>query len=433
MRIGNFGLSQFVPRHNYNGEIWAVGITPIPVPAETGRFPTPSIDSGFYLYRYSYYQDLTDYLESFDTSEQSENPIKDAGVTIKNPGEELINKTSSLFTLGSKMICKIGMGDSVKMYLATVYIDDVDWSAAEPTMTISGRNAIGYFLADQTFDENRSFVGTRETVIKDILTGTGIDINKVFIEPDITPSNPTFEPTDTLITGLNYVLDVWGWKIKELPNGRIIIGSPTFIELYAPIVVHSLNKDECFTRGINQKIGGAYSRLALQSKQKAIPATETEPEVPSWTRTSFEDIPYLDIWNLGARRTLYIPVLDDMSQESMTALANEYAKAYQFIGINMDREISIHPEISTGDPFELLDLVDGEFMDTGIITSVSHTINVPSGKARTVLAVDSGGTVILGDPIKTYTASNVTGDTRRRTLLDVIKKEYLESIKKDKK
>ena len=54
LRVGNFGLSQFVPRHNYNGEIWAVGIVPTLVPAETGRFPTPAVEPGFYVFRYSY-------------------------------------------------------------------------------------------------------------------------------------------------------------------------------------------------------------------------------------------------------------------------------------------------------------------------------------------------------------------------------------------
>ena len=82
LRVGNFGLSQFVPRHVYNGEIWAVGIVPTTVEA-TGRFPTPEVPKGFYLFRYKYYQDLTKILDSFDTSEQSENQIKDAGFTIK--------------------------------------------------------------------------------------------------------------------------------------------------------------------------------------------------------------------------------------------------------------------------------------------------------------------------------------------------------------
>ena len=45
LRVGNFGLSQFVPRHVYNGEIWAVGIVPTTVEATTGRFPTPEVPS----------------------------------------------------------------------------------------------------------------------------------------------------------------------------------------------------------------------------------------------------------------------------------------------------------------------------------------------------------------------------------------------------
>lgn len=421
LRIGNFGLSQFVPRHGYNGEIWAVGITPTLVAAETGRFPTPSTPAGFYLYRYKYYHDLTNYISRLDTNEQSENPIKDAGLTLKNLGEGDINKTSSLFAVGSRMVCKIGMGTSSKVYFATVFLDEIDWEAEAETMRITGRNALGYFLADQTFDETRTFTGTRITVLQDMLTGTGINMAKVIIDPSGTvASNPTFAPTETILSGLNYVLDVWGWKVKELPNGNIIIGTPTFLETYAPITVHSLNSDEAFMRGINQSSDGAYSRIALQSYINEITGP---PIVPAWTRTVFKDINYLDSWVLGSRRTLYISVLDDMAEVDMETLADEYAKAYQYIGINMTRELSIHPEISTGDPFEISDLVDGQFMVTGIITNVVHTIDIDAGTARTFLSVNSGGTVVIGSTIETYTAFDVSGDTRRRELIDVIKKE----------
>jgi len=425
LRVGNFGLSQFVPRHNYNGEIWAVGITPTTVPAETGRFPIPEMPGGFYLYRYRYFQDLTDNLDSFDTTEQSENFVHDAQVTIKGISEAEINKNSSLFNLGGKVICKIGMGDSAKMPIATIYIDEVDWNANSESMSISGRNSIGFFLSDQTFDETRTFSGTRTSVVTDMLTGTGIDMAKVFIEIDATVSGPTFEPTQTIIDGLNYVLDVWGWKIKELPNGNIIIGTQVFMETFAPITVHSFDNNESFARGINQRIDGAYSRLALQSTQSAVEASDGPPvveAVDSWTRTVFKDIPYLDTWNLGNRRTLYINVLDDMSAASMEILASQYMKAYQYIGINMSRELPIHPEIACGDPFEILDLKDGEFIDTGIITSVAHKIDVTGGTAKTIISVNSGGTVEIGAIIKTFTAQNVTGDTRKRELIDVIKK-----------
>lgn len=422
LRVGNFGLSQFVPRHGYNGEIWAVGIVPSLVP--TAEYPpTPAVNPGFYLFRYRYYQDLTPYMQKIDTNEQSENPIKDAGLTLVNLGEGDINKTSSLFSPGSRMVCKIGMGESSKVYFATVYLDQIDWSAEAESMAITGRNALGYFLSDQTFDDNRTFSGTRSSVIEDMLTGTGINMAKVIIDPAGTEaSSPTFAPTDTILTGLNYVLDVWGWKVKELPNGNIIIGTPAFMEIYAPVTVHSLNKDEAFARGINQSSDGAYSRIALQSNINDV-VVNNVVITPAWTRTVFKDINYLDSWSLGSRRTLYISVLDDMSEAAMETLADEYAKAYQYIGINMTRELSIHPEIATGDPFEIIDLVDGEFMDTGIITNVVHTIDVENGSARTFLSVNSGGTVVIGSTIQTYTAANVDGDTRRRELIDIIKKE----------
>ena len=152
LRVGHFGLSQFVPRHNYNGEIWAVGITPTLVAAETGRYPTPEVPAGFYIYRYAYWKDLTDRIRSLDTSEQSENPIKDAGVSIVNLSEGVVNKSSSIFSPGSRIVSKIGMGDSNKAWLSTIFLDEVTWSRDGELMQMAGRNALGYYLGEQTFD-----------------------------------------------------------------------------------------------------------------------------------------------------------------------------------------------------------------------------------------------------------------------------------------
>ena len=432
LRIGNFGLSQFVPRHGYNGEVWAVGITPTLVPADTGRFATPEVPAGFYLYRYKYFEDLTNYMIKYDTSEQSENPIKDASLTIQNLGEGDINKTSTLFSLGTRMICKLGMGDSARVFVSTVFLDDIPWNVDEDSLTITGRNALGYFLADQTFDEVTSFSGTRVSVIKDILSGTDIDLKKVIIDPSgIEASNPTFESTDSILSGLTYVLDVWGWKIKELPNGLIIIGTPSFMELYAPVTIHSFKNNEAFTRGISQSSDGAYSRLALKSNISQV-IVDNVVVAEAFTRTLYKNLRYLDNWKLGSRRTLYINVLNDMSEEAMEALATEYILAYQYIGINMTRTLPIHPEIATGDPFVISDLEDGQFMGTGIITKVTNAIDVKSGSAKTTISVNSGGTVIPGPPVQTFTAANVTGDTRKRELLDVIKKEAIAAAKAKK-
>lgn len=419
LRIGNFGLSQFVPRHNYNGEIWAVGIIPEDVEAETGRFPTPAVDAGFYLFRYKYYEELTPRTDSFDTSEQTENQIKDAGLVIKNIGESELNKTSSIYSPGSRVVFKIGMGDSQKMYLATVFLDEIDWTKDSETMRIAGRNAIGFYLSDQSFDETNSFTGTRTSVLTAILTYSGVDMTKVVIETDTTASAPKFAATDKIQAGINKILDVWGWKMIELPSGKIIIGTPAFLETYAPVTTHTFTANEVFTRGINQRADGAYSRLALQS---SISEQEGPPIVPAFTRTVYKDLPYFDGWNIGNRRTLYISVLDDQSEADMTTLAAEYAKAYQYIGVNMSREMPIHPEIASGDVIEISDAAAEEYIKIGIVTAVSHKIDIKSGKATTVLSIDSGGTIEEAAIIKTYTAADVTGDTRQRELIDVIRK-----------
>lgn len=432
LRIGNFGLDQFVPRHNYNGELWAVGIIPVDVQATTGRFPTPSVPAGFYLFRYTYFQDLSNILDGFDTSEQSENQIKDATFTIKNIGEEALNRTYSMFTAGSKIVCKLGMGDSVKMPISTTFLDEVSWDKSESTMDLSGRNAIGYYLSSQTFDEAITYSGTRTSVVFDILSYSGVDLSKICLEADTTTSNPTFKTTDTLLDGLNYIFDVWGWLMTELPDGRIIIGSPTFHATYYSIVEHVFEKDESFVRGLTQRVDGAYSRLALQSNIPEVPGENPgdPPISEAFTRTVYKDLTYFEGWSIGNRKTLYINLLENQTEEKMITLAEEYAKAYQYIGVNTTRDMSIHPEIQSGDIFVFADADGSEYIQKGIITGVKNVVSVKNGSAHTIISIDSGGTIESGVGVKTYTAYDVTGDTRKRELLDVIRKTALAAAKK---
>ena len=427
LRVGNFGLDQFVPRHNYNGEIWAVGIIPTDVPATTGRFPTPAIPAGFYIFRYEYFKNLTNILESVDTSEQTESQIKDSGFSIKNVGEEILNKTSSIFSAGSKVTTKIGMGDSEKMFVSTVFLDEVSWNRDELTMDMSGRNAIGYYLSEQTFDETITFAGTRATVVNDILLYSGVDMVKVHIEQDATVSGPKFESTDTLLDGLNYLFGVWGWLMTELPDGRLIIGSPSFHATFYTTTIHTFDKDESFTRGMVQRADGAYSRLALVSNIPEVVGVNK-----AFVRTVYKDIPYFEGWNIGNRRTLYINMIDNQTQETMTVLADDYAKAYCNIGVCVTREIPIHPEIQAGDVLEFSDADDDDYIQRAIVTGVKHKISVKDGLAHSTISLDSGGTIDETIGVKTYTAGDVTGDTRKRELIDVIRKEIAEKNKKVK-
>lgn len=430
LRIGNFGLSQFVPRHLYNGEIWAVGITPTLVPEESGRHPTPAVPQGFYIYRYKYYEDLTNLLDMFDTYEQGESQIKDARADVRFVPEDAVNRTSSIFSVGSRLIGRLGMGDSSKAFLATVFLDKVGWNREDGSLRLTGRNAIGYYLSEQTFDELTTYSGTRTSVLRDILEYSGVNMSKVFIEEHEWAMTAKFEPTDTLFYGINHIIDIFGWLMMELPDGRLVIGSESFIEIYNSKGMHSVKIDEATTRGFTLSGDGAFTRIALQSK---INEVEGPPLVEEFTRTVYKDLQFFDGWGLGMRKTLYIQILEDQTEETMNELAEEYAKAYRFIGANIEREVTIRPEFQSGDVMELLEADESEYITQGIVTSVRHFIDMNAGSAMTQVTLNSGGTITEDSgKITTWTAADVEGDTRKKSIVDVVKKAIVKANEKNK-
>ena len=416
-RVGNFGLSDFVLRHGFNGEVWAAGITPTAIAAGTGRYPTPAIPEGLYLYRYAYYKELTDILQSLDTSEDGEKAIKDASLTIANPGEGAVNKDSSIYAPGSRIVAKVGVGEADMMPVCTVYVDNVTWSKVGNSLQLQGRNAIGHLLKEQTFDEDVSYTGTRISVLTDILTDAGIDMTKVFIDPAGTmASSLIFEPNQKIVEGLSNVLhEFWYWDMMELPTGDLVFGPPAYMSTFTPLAIHEFNKDDVFTRSLTQRIDGAYARLALESKQADDSIVRIYKDVPYWTG-----------WNLGSKRTLYITTVDGLDITALGTLGDEYVKAYQYIGVNMQIEISIRPEIQSGDVIDIVDADDYEYLAQAIVTSVAHVIDASGGTAKTLLSIDSGGDIENNaGTITTMTAKEITGDNRKRELYDIIKKAVI--------
>ena len=278
-------------------------------------------------------------------------------------------------------------------------------------MQMAGRNAIGYYLGEQTFDENNTYTGTSAGFVESVLQHSGVNYSKVFIDPSgVAAVSLTFDPSDKILDGLMKALDTWNWRIVELPNGRIVVGGDPYIKTHNSPVVHDFLKDEVFTRELIHRADGSYSRLAVQSYDTATSTTLTE----------YADLTYFDGWSLGGNKTLYIKTVDDIGAVPLVALATEYAKAYQNIGVTVALEMSIHPEIQSGDVIELTDAGYDDYITRGVVTEVNHVIT--DTMARTTVTINSGGTIDEVGGVTTYTASNVTGDTRRRELIDVIMK-----------
>ena len=389
--IGGADGAMFRATHEYNGEIWA--------------------SCGNQILRYKYIQDISDLIISADTADTSDSPIRDISVSLRRPDEGMIDDYTTLFCVGGKITVDLMMGDSAKERIITAYCDEHDWSQTDNTMTVRARNAIGYFLSDATFDERTKYTGTRKGILYQMLEYSGIPLYTLIIENDTTEVEYEFKYNDRKFDKIKSLLTEWGWKIAELPDGKVLIGSQTLFNTYAPKGTHTYDKNtQGFEYHIVQRVDSSYSRIAVVSASEE---TNGEPII------EYRDLSTFRGWGLP-KKTKYIDTLAGTPREIVAALADEYKKAYDNIGVTAEIRCPVRPCVAPGDLAVFANADVYSYIQRGIITSVRHTYGVSGVMTR--LTVDSGGTVIVGADgrISTYTAIDVDGDTRRREMLDEI-------------
>lgn len=421
--VGRFGLTHFTARHDWNGEIWAVGITSERVPATS---TTPAIEVGFYLYRYSYYKDISTIVKAIDTKEQSDSQTRDCSVEIVNITEDNYNRYSSIFAPGARIIVKVGMGDSEKMTLTSIYIDQIPWSKIGDTVKLTGRNAIGYYLSDQTFDDKRIYTGKLSDVLTQIFENIEFDMRKLDIMYSAEEVDIEFDSSSDIMKGVKNLLDLYSFEIIELPNNKIVIGDKAYVERHMKFMNHNIEKDAVFAREITQSADGAYRRICLTSNYEVAPG--------SWSsRYSYHDVDTFDNWSVGPHKTLYINVANGLTALRLYTLGTQYKKMYRLMGIQVSLETPIRPHLQSGDVATLLDAELHEYVSSAVITSVNHMINMDSGTAHTVITMDSGGTITIhdDDTVETITPFKTYGDTRQPTLIDIFKKVNTEIRRAD--
>lgn len=389
--IGGADSAMFRATHEYNGEIWA--------------------SCGNQILRYKYIQDISDLIISADTADTSDSPIRDISVSLRRPDEGMIDDYTTLFCVGGKITVDLMMGDSAKERIITAYCDEHDWSQTDNAMTVRARNAIGYFLSDATFDERTKYTGTRKGILYQMLEYSGIPLYTLIIENDTTEVEYEFKYNDRKFDKIKSLLTEWGWKIAELPDGKVLIGSQTLFNTYAPKGTHTYDKNtQGFEYHIVQRVDSSYSRIAVVSASEE---TNGEPII------EYRDLSTFRGWGLP-KKTKYIDTLAGTPREIVAALADEYKKAYDNIGVTAEIRCPIRPSAAPGDLAVFANADVYSYIPQGIITSVRHTYGI-SG-IMTHLTIDSGGTVIVGADgrVSTYTAADVDGDTRRREMLDEI-------------
>lgn len=359
-----------------------------------------------YYLRYIYAMDISDIIQTGSWRAQVDNAVTQMSISIKNISSAMFAADNTLFNPGAKITLSFRLGDSSPYTIGTAYLDEIDYDRTSPTVNVSGRNTIGYFLKDQTFDLNNSFTGYSHEIAADILELSGMDR---YIVGEGTGQMPfTFNYNKTILDGLNDMMSVYtGWKMIELPDGTIVIGYDNFIQRWQTAGIYSFHGEkEVFKRKTTKNADAAYTRVLVTGDDGISPV--------------LEEINNFAYWALGAHKTAHIKAPAGMTADELAEYAKAIAAKLQFVGMGEDFSSPLRPQLLVGDVAEVYYDDMQQSTSLGIITEVKHTFGV-SG-FYTDFSIDSGGIVTDGDSYSIISRSAALGGyNRKQRVTDFIK------------
>lgn len=363
--------------------------------------------------RYIYGMDISQITDSWSWLTQTDNAIAQFDSTVQNIDPEIFVVDSSLFQPGAKLTLDIFVGESNAYPIGTVWLDESGYDRTATTVNISGRNTIGYFLKDQTFDDNTKFSGTTSKVVTAILTYAGL--SNFVVQTLETTKEFEFKPSDTLLAGIEEILDFYTtldekMEMVELPDGTILIGYDYWIANYITRGYYSFDEGrDVFKRNTVRAADGTF--VSLRATGKDSDGNELAP-----VTIPISNFPY---WALGNHRTKHVSAPDGLTQKGLQTWAEAQAKTFQYVGIAEDFTGPFRPHLIVGDVAEV---VHGEVgTSLGIVTQVKQSFSRQNGFV-TEFSVDSGGVAIDGDSYTVYSRSaSIHGYNRRQNIVDLVR------------
>lgn len=363
----------------------------------------------FYL-RYVYAQEIGDLVESGTWKTQIDNPIAQISLQIQNISAAMFTDKSTLFNPGSKLELSFRLGDSDPYPMGVAYIDQVPYDRLSTTVSISGRNSIGFCLKDQTFDLDNEFEGYSHEIFAAVLELAGL--TNYAIEPGTGQIPFTFDRSKTLLDGLMEMLEVYiGWKLAELPDGKILLGRDSFINTYQANSYYTFEGErEVFSRKTSKSADAAYTHVLVTGKDEL-----GEEHTPIKLAVN-----HFDFWALGTHKTCHVQAPDGLTLEDFEAFADDAALRLQYVGIGESFVGPLRPQLLVGDVAEVYYTGESVGTSLGLITEVTHTFG---GKGfMTDFSTDSGGVATDGESYTVISrAATLSGYNRRTRLADLIK------------
>ena len=384
--------------HPATGSLYFIGLR------RTGSHDT------LYLFRYDYERDVSELVESADMTIQNDNPITQLSAKIKNVQDSLFTKESSLFTPTSKLLLGIAYGRSMINTLMTGYMDEVEWKFGSKTVSLSGRNSVGYFLNSQTFDEDHSYSGTAASILEDIFTRFGItdyeidDSDSKKIEFEVSANDTGLKAIQLVCNLMSDIVQDKIWDIEEMFNGKIIVGLAEFRADYIPKGIYTFHgKNDVFASKITRSIDGSYSHVRCTGTDKS--NHDLTPQI--------KPIETWRYWSPAEHRTYHAPKADGLADSNeLEKYCQILADQLQKSGQTVTYKTSLRPQLLVGDVAK----IEGDEENLGIITEIKHSFG-EKGYLTEFTAASGGVVTTINNKLVTKRKS-VDGTDRTRRMSD---------------
>jgi hypothetical protein len=332
---------------------------------------------------YEYQKDVSKYLTNGSIAHSIDAPISSFESGFKNPTDEmleelhdvLMNEYGGMLSPGAKVTFKARFGDSDGLNMGTFYIDRGDFSLLEDNVTVDGRNLLGKALRDQTLDDTCEFTwGRLDLTLRELLKNANLTKDQYLVENTTVAKEFTFKPDDNILGAIEEILkSVIDWKIEELADGTIVIGSPGFAGFEDRNVYNFERGKEVFSRAIAKDDQNSYSKVCVHDEDFQL--------------KTYTDVSGYEGWNLQANKTLFVPVPTGTTQEDIDMYSLELATRLQNVGKIETFAGPFRPQLVCGDEAKISDTRGNTSL--GLITGVKHMFGIDG--VFTEFVVDSGG------------------------------------------
>ena len=268
-------------------------------------------------------------------------------------------------------------GDSAAYPMGRFFIDRTQFAVGRETVSIQGRNSIGKYLKDQSFDERNYYPeAALKTQFERALLAAGITNYHVAVNN--TPVGMEFPPNMDMLTGIQELLKLTpGWIIREDVGGKVVVGPRNDANFTQPSKYTFYRNRDIFSRESIRDDNDAYGRVCCHTADYSVRVYRPVPSALGWLPP--------------AQKTFYVPVPDGTRSAEAASLAVELAEQMANSGEVETFVGPYRPHLIPGDQAEIID-ADGPNL-LGVITTVEHSWSKGGQGFITGITVDSGGKI----------------------------------------